>query len=1164
MASPARAETNTAPSYGAAISTANSNTFYAYVDEGETLDLSFVLRHGAADGQQRGVEYTVTDPSGAVLWTCAQPADAQPGDTCETTGLTGAPGAWKIEVVAETGDGLTAYEWSIDVRDGGGTAVPGRVWANQYVTHQENDAAVADLRYWLVNDSGYIYDTRLNDYNGIGSVIAADAVGNVATAGGCDALYRSVQSSDAVASGECGTYRIFFDEPSADLPASAPSVDGTLTVLPPILTEDDLAVDDLAFTPDAARSAAGTFSHSISPRFVGSYWLEIDTDGDGAYVGPADRRIQLAADGSGSYDYAFDGEDGQGNAIAQCTTLNARVFYDRVGEIHVLNQDVEGRAGGISMTRLNGGGAPDSTVYWDDTQLQPGPENTTNPTPVVDGTAGVDSSAGVHGWDFSYTSWGNARTIDDWAYDPVELATGEIAISGGCLTVEKTSDAGENSQAGDVVTYTVDVTNVGDSAYTADEPATLTDDLSDVLDDASYNDDAAVTFSGGSASDAPTVADGTLTWSGPLEPGETATITYSVTLERGGDRTVTNQACIPEEQAQDPASVCVSTTTELPALEVTKTADTTELPGVGETVTYTVTGTNIGPGDYTADDPAYVFDDLTDVRDDATLDEASLAADVGDDPAYSEPVISWSGPLTAGESVTITYEVTYTGTGDFRLVNVAWEPTDPEDSETPECDPADENGLDPVTGESCGRVEIPAALLDVAKSVNPEKGTAVTTGEQLTYTITFSNSGEASAPVDGWVDDLTPVLDDAQVVSQPASADLTVSEIADGRFTVDGSVPAGESYTVTYVVEVLPDGERGDDVLANFVFPEDEVPDDPPDPQDCADDDPLCTYNPVPEIVDSKSVDPESGTTVQAGQELTYTLTFSNTGAGEGEVDRVDDLTHLLDDAEVISVPSASDDALSVSEVADGRYSITGTLEPGQTETVTYTVQVLPADEIGDHQLANFLLDPEDVTPDDPGQCEEGDEDCTYNPVSHVTVVKSSDPASGTELEDGQQVTYTLTFTNTGAATGDVDHTDHMAGVLDDAAIVSGPEASDMSFAIIDGGDEYTIQGSLEPSATVTVSYTVEVREWDEQGDHQLGNFVTVSGDEPPETCVDGSPLCTEHPVDPPPSPSPVPEGLPDTGARAVLLPLLGGLLLIGTGGTLMSLRRRGLSGQES
>ena len=69
--------------------------------------------------------------------------------------------------------------------------------------------------------------------------------------------------------------------------------------------------------------------------------------------------------------------------------------------------------------------------------------------------------------------------------------------------------------------YTVTVTNSGQTPYTG---AAFTDPLGGVLDDASYNGDAAATA--GSAS----FTSPNLTWTGNLAVGATATITFSVTV----------------------------------------------------------------------------------------------------------------------------------------------------------------------------------------------------------------------------------------------------------------------------------------------------------------------------------------------------------------------------------------------------------------------------------------------------------------------------------------------------------------------------------------------------------------------------------------------------------------------------------------------------------
>ena len=74
---------------------------------------------------------------------------------------------------------------------------------------------------------------------------------------------------------------------------------------------------------------------------------------------------------------------------------------------------------------------------------------------------------------------------------------------------------------GGTVHYTVSVTNSGSAAYSA---ATFADSLSGVIDDATYNSDASA--SAGSVS----YTNPSLTWTGSLAVGATATITFSATV----------------------------------------------------------------------------------------------------------------------------------------------------------------------------------------------------------------------------------------------------------------------------------------------------------------------------------------------------------------------------------------------------------------------------------------------------------------------------------------------------------------------------------------------------------------------------------------------------------------------------------------------------------
>lgn len=268
-----------------------------------------------------------------------------------------------------------------------------------------------------------------------------------------------------------------------------------------------------------------------------------------------------------------------------------------------------------------------------------------------------------------------------------------------------------------------------------------------------------------------------------------------------------------------------------------------------------------------------------------------------------------------------------------------------------------------------------------------------------TYTLHFRNVGQAASPAD-FVDDLTHVTDDGDVTVEPGSEDLTVARDGD-RISITGEVPAVETFTVTYEVTLRADGERGDDVAANFLLLND--PENPPAPPtdpvcDPADTKrPDCTVTPIGALVATKSVDPASGIHVGEGEILTYTLTFTGTGQAPAVVDHVDHLGDVLDDASWLDEVTVTGD-LTVVGPEDDRLHVTGTVGSGETATVTYQVRVFPyADHEGNGRLANFLAPVDDVLVD---TCEAGDPLCTSNPMTPPAgptppPVRPGPPASG-------------------------------------------------------------------------------------------------------------------------------------------------------------------------
>ena len=222
-----------------------------------------------------------------------------------------------------------------------------------------------------------------------------------------------------------------------------------------------------------------------------------------------------------------------------------------------------------------------------------------------------------------------------------------VLVPGLTITVS----AGTSSTTpGSVVHYTVTVTNSGQTPYTG---ATFTDPLTGVLDDASYDSDAAATA--GSVS----YASPNLTWTGNLAVGASATITFSVTVNNPdtGDKVLVDTVTSATPGSNCPAGStdarCTSTVTVLvPGLKITVSAGSgTTAPG--SVVHYTVTVTNSGQTAYTG---ATFTDPLSGVLDDASYD--SDAAATAGSVSFASPNLTWTGNLAVGAAATVTFSVT--------------------------------------------------------------------------------------------------------------------------------------------------------------------------------------------------------------------------------------------------------------------------------------------------------------------------------------------------------------------------------------------------------------------------------------------------------------------------------------------------------------------------
>lgn len=336
----------------------------------------------------------------------------------------------------------------------------------------------------------------------------------------------------------------------------------------------------------------------------------------------------------------------------------------------------------------------------------------------------------------------------------------------------------------------------------------------------------------------------------------------------------------------------------------------------------------------------------------------------------------------------------------------------------------------------------------------------------------------------------------------------------------------------------------------------------------------------------NKSANPPSGTEVQPGDTITYTVTVTSTG--EGTVDGVtitDDLSEVNPYASLGNVQTGTGTAA----LEDGDDELTwslGTISGlGTTYTLTYEATV--DDDAWGAKLKNHVTGlGEGEQP--PGECET----CTTTTEHPVppkwTLEKSSDPETESMVEPGTVVTYTLKVTNRSGTTplpaGTVI-SDDLTQVLNNAAWVGFVDGYPGTATQSGNGLAWTLP-AVAPQSSVLLSYQVHVN--DEAWLVKLSNVATGAGVSPPSTdCTPigdrRMPADAESPgedmvecktstnhytpaqvlppvVNPPAPPAPglkPPKRLPNTGGPGVGWIYGGAVMVLLGGGVLLFLRRR-------
>ncbi len=523
------------------------------------------------------------------------------------------------------------------------------------------------------------------------------------------------------------------------------------------------------------------------------------------------------------------------------------------------------------------------------------------------------------------------------------------------LTKSAENEAGDPLRPGEILTYTLVISNGGDGPATG---VTISDTFP-----------AFTAFVGGSLSITPAEAGG----SGGTQP----VLAYGITIAAGSEVTTTYAVEVDAVLAHgtEIANTAEVTSTEVGTpvsatslLAVTQEADlaltksSSPVPALpGRPLTYTLVITNNGPGTVTA---ITLTDEVP-----ADLLNPDYEPATG---SFNSASGAWTG-LNLGEDETIS--LTIAGTLDPAFTGTL--------ENTAVITPV--GAIDPVLGNNSAEnsnTAAPEADLVVSGTYTPA---AVIAGTTVTYTLTVTNNGPSDATTITLTDDLPTGFTFASATPAVCSGTTLVTCNL-------GSLAAGSPTTLVLVASVASSVPAGSP--ANEVNVSSAVTDPSPGNNDVTID---TTVQTRADLVVSGTYTPAA---VIAGTTVTYTLTVTNNGPSDATT------VTLTDD-----LPTGFTFASATPAVCSGTTLVTcnlGSLTAGSHATVVLVASVASSVQPG--SLANEVNVSSPVTDPSPGN-----NDITILTTAQTNAVlmigKSDDPDP---VVAGTTITYTLTVTNNG------------------------------------------------------------------------------------------------------------------------------------------------------
>ena len=525
----------------------------------------------------------------------------------------------------------------------------------------------------------------------------------------------------------------------------------------------------------------------------------------------------------------------QGTDLTAVSNAAAVITARPILELTKTALPASAQAGGIVAWRLdylNRGGVEARNVTLADTL--PGDAS------FVSATAGGSHSAGTVTWALGTIGPGASGSVVVTAQVASPIADGTVlsnnallsadnaaavnasasisVTSTPVLTLEKV-DVGDPVNAGENIVYQLNFENTGsDVAFNA------------VLTDAVPANSSFVSATGGGV-----LSGTTVTWNlGNIAPGDFGQVTLTLRADNPlPDGTVVeNSATLGANNAASVGATEQTTITSAPELALDKAA-TPNPVAAGDVLTYSLAFSNNGSDVAVG---ASLVDQLP-----AEVDFVSASGGGSWDPVSR--TISWNlGDIPAGTSGQVSANVRVESPlpDGFILTNEAT---------------LSAGGAEPVA--STDTVVTSAPVLSLTKDVSQR---VVDAGQELVYTLSFENTGNADA-TNVVITDSPP--DNTTLVSVTSEA---VYNFGTQSWAI-GTIPAGSGGSVAVTVRVdspLADGTR---LLNAATLTSAETP-----PQSAT---AVTTVRSAPVLTIAKRALPEQ---VEAGQALTYVIDFANTG----------------------------------------------------------------------------------------------------------------------------------------------------------------------------------------------------------------------------------------------------------------------------------------------